>query len=165
MNSCFSCAFVSLAMGIDDIFLSGENAIPFIIIMSVFVFALLLFKKVIRVPKRLFISSFISYILMLFIVLWFYLAGKCFPDIFLSSMFLKIITFLCILVILPNFFFFNLMEELINLPHWLYSWPILFQTILYLMTFIMNTLYIFWIIRLILFIKHKILSRKNAAVQ
>jgi len=158
----YSCAFTSLAMGIDDMFLSGRDAIPFIVLISFFVFGIFLFKKIIRIPKRLFISAFISYILMLFIVLWIYLAGKCFPDIFLSNIFLKVIGFFCVLVILPNFFFFNFMEELIGYGFtWYYAqWPVVFQTMLYLMTFLMNILYIFLIIKLILFIKHKISGKR-----
>jgi len=152
-------------MGIDDMFLSGRDAIPFIIIMSVFVFGLLLFKKIVRIPKRLFIFAFISYILMLFIILWIYLWGKCFPDI--TNIFIDIIGFLCVLVILPNFFFFNFMEELIGYGFtWYYAqWPVVFQTMLYLMTFLMNILYIFLIIKLILFIKHKISAKKSQIKQ
>jgi len=81
MNSYFPGVFTSLAMGIDDIFLTGMNAISFIICMSILVFGLLLLRITIKLSRGLFISSLISYILMLFIMLWIYLWGKCFPDI------------------------------------------------------------------------------------
>jgi hypothetical protein len=157
MNNCFSCTSALLAMGIDDIFLTGKDAIPFIIIMSIFVFGLLLFKKVVRTPQRLFTSAFISYILMILIDFCFYLGCVCFPDS--NNILLNIITFLCILVVLPNFRFFNLLEELF--PVLLYRDPVVFQTMLYLMTFLMNILYIFWIIKLILFIRYKISAKKT----
>jgi hypothetical protein len=159
MNDIFS---YILAMDIGETALSGENAIPFIILISIFVSGLLLLQSVTQISKRLIISSFTSYAIMLFIVLFLYFGTKYFDDAFPSSILLQAITLICILVILPNFLFFNFMESLIGTGFtWYYSqYPIFFQTMLYLMTFFMNILYIFWILRLILFIKHKISSKE-----
>ena len=139
-----------------DFYTSGSSAICLLVVMSFFVFGPLLFRKVIRIPKGLFISSFISYVIILVIILCFALR--------LWTPYLLL--YLCVTIIRPNFYIVGYIEELTEQlfgPVW---WIITNQNIIiYLVTFIMNTLYIFAIIRLVLFIKYKISGEKSQTKQ
>jgi len=143
MNNIYSSAAIPLAHM--DFEISSSSMIYLLIVMSLFVFGPLLFKKSIRMPKGLFLSFFVSYVLILIIITC--LSSRLLP--------FKTILYPCITVVFPNLFIEYLIGELFGL------WRIYNQTaIIYLVTFIMNTLYIFAIVRLILYIKHKISSKK-----
>jgi hypothetical protein len=107
--------------------------------MSLFVFGPLLFKKFLRVPKGLFISSFISYVLVLINILYFSFDLDV-PEIIRRS---------CLATVFLSFYIVRFIE---NFTEW---WWIISnqEVILYLVAFIVNTLVIFAIIRLFLYIR------------
>ena len=148
MNDFFSCSSVVLADGID---MSAFGGIYLLIVMALFVFGVLLLEKFAKGPKGLFISSVISYVLILIIIL-------SFPFSLWAP---NAITYFCLVVISPVFYIVGFIEDLTDQlfgPVW---WIITNRTIfIYVTTFIVSTLLIFALIKLILYIKHKVSSRK-----
>jgi hypothetical protein len=116
-------------------------------VMSLFVFGLLLFRKFVRTPKGLFISSFISYVLVLVNIL------QLSFDLRLP----KAIGYLCFAVgIWPSCpIVYSIIYPMEVLTERLFgSWITFDETIiLYLVAFVVNTLCIFAIIRLFLYIR------------
>jgi len=152
MNDFYSCSSVVLAHG--DFGISIRSLTYLLIAISLFVFGPLLLRKLIRMPKGLFISSFISYVLILIIIYY------------ISFDFQNIMSLPCFFVMFPNLFILGFIERVFGqmgaFSRWIGSNEI---AIIYLATFIMNTLYIFVIVRLILYIKDKVSSKKSAAGQ
>jgi hypothetical protein len=126
----------------------------FLAVMSLFVFGLLLFRKFVRTPKGLFISSFISYVLVLINIL----------QLSFDLRVPKVVGYLCFAVgIWPSCpIVYSLIYPMEVLTERLFgSWITFDETIiLYLVSFGLNTLGIFAIIRLILYIKHKVSAQK-----
>jgi len=137
MNDFYFCTPV-LAHGGLDLYLSGGSLIFLLTIMALFMFGPLLFRKSFRMPKGLFVSSFISCIIVLVSILFFSFnlpvpIEVMFPFYAVISPYLHIIHFID-----------NLGEWRWFVTHW--------QVVLYLIAFIINTLVIFAIIRLFLFL-------------
>jgi hypothetical protein len=134
MNDTFSSLNVVLAHGIDR---SASGGISILIIMSLFLFGLLIFRKAGRIPKGLFVSSIIPYIIVTISILD--ICFECIP---------KAAGYFCFAVVFYS------------------SFPFLDTGSSYfLATFVVDTLIIFGIIRLILFIKRKFSSKKSMPVQ
>jgi len=119
-------------------------------VMALFVFGLLLFRKFGRIPKGLFISSFISYVLLLINILYFV------SDLRIP----KAVGYLCLY---PSFLIAEVLMEWLS-ETWLSS---MFdgRVILFWVAFSINTLGIFAIIRLILYIKRKVSAKKSQVKQ
>ncbi|MHC4158651.1 MAG: hypothetical protein ACYSSO_06190 [Planctomycetota bacterium] len=145
MDDIYSLSTVVLAHGPG---ISGNSAACVLILTSLFVFGPLLFRESFRVPKELFVSSFISYLLILVNILAFSLGPIE-------------VAFVSFLVIYPYFllvgFIEALMERLFGSGlHLMHD-----ETIaIYLIAFIINTLAIFAIKRLFLYIRHKQLVKR-----
>jgi hypothetical protein len=139
---------------------SGSSITYLLLVMSLFVFGPLLLRKFIRMPKGLFISSFISYVLTLIIISC--LSFRLWTPI--------VIVYLCFAVVFPYFYIVGFIEHLIESLFGQFGpvvgWIICNQTvILYLVAFCINTLVIFAIIRLILYYKHKVSAKKSQVEQ
>jgi hypothetical protein len=157
MNDIYSSSAVLLAHGL---YISGSSGICLLIIMSLFVFGLLLFRIFGRTPKGLFISSAISYALVLINILQFSFRLRI-P---------YIVIYPCFAVVYPYFYIVGfiewLMEQLFGPVSGPSYWIALNQTIfLFLVAFIIDTLCIFAIIRLILYIKRKVSAKKPQVKQ
>jgi hypothetical protein len=139
-----------------------RSGISILIIVTIIMFVLFIYRKNARMPKGLFISSLVSYV-----VLVGYLSGLILGlcSNFWICQIIRCLKLLCSMVTLPSLYitigfikFINLMREMFGLfpPYLMYTHLIL----IYLCMFVINALLIFGIIRLILFIKHKITSRR-----
>jgi len=132
-------------------------------VISLFVFGLLLCRKFVKTPKGLVTSSLVSYGLLLFNVFNFLL------DLRIP----KAIGYLCFVVgIYPSILILYSVEALAEGlfgSEWLLEswwWAIFEEKVtFYLVTFTINTLGIFAIIRLILYIKHKLSAKKSQGKQ
>lgn len=144
-----------------------RSGISILIIVTIIMFVLFIYRKNTRMPKGLFISSLVSYV-----VLVGYLSGLILGlcSNFWICQTLRYLKLLCSVVMLPSLYitigfikFINLMREMFGLfpPYLMYTHLI----VIYLSMFIINALLIFAIIRLILFIKHKIASKNKLAIQ
>ena len=121
-------------------------------VMSLFVFGLLLCRKFARTPRWLFVSSFISYVLVLVNIL----------QLSFDLRIPKAVGYSCFTVgIYPSILIVASME---GAAEWLFEsgWGIMFDEtiILYLVAFTINTLVIFAIARLILYIKRNVSAKK-----
>lgn len=120
----------------DDVIPSAKmsvgDAISILIVMAIIVFTLFIYRKNARVPKFLFISSLISYVLILVNILQVSLRIVEFPII---------IGVLCFVAVLGS-----------NTPALYIFWNS--EIVFYLVAFIIDTLIIFTIIRLILYDKY-----------
>jgi len=144
MNDFYSSSSVVLA---HSFFTSVGIGVSFLIVMSLLVFGPLLFRKTVRMPKGLFISSFISYVLVLINILYFAF----------HLLIPKIILYPCFLVVFyPSFYIIYAIDFLLGSEGIFGGLNIFF-----LVAFIIDTLCIFAIIRLILYIKHKISVKKS----
>jgi hypothetical protein len=157
MNDIYSLSTLVLA----HVIIEWSNKIyAYLAVISLFVLGLLLCRKVVRIPKGLFISSFISYVLLLINILGFAFRVWL-PDIVLYP---------CFAVVYPYFYIVGfiewLMEQLFGQVSGPLYWIMLNRTVfLYLVAFIINTLCIFAIIRLILYIKRKVSAKKPQVKQ
>jgi len=144
MNNIYSLSTVVLAHGLQ---ISGSSRIFLLIVMSLFVFGPLLFKEAVRMPKGLFISSFISYALVLVNIL--VLSLKSWIPIEVAFPFL--------MVVYPYFHIVGFIEDLMERLFGQFGpvqWIISNQEFaIFLVAFIINTLCIFAIIRLFLYIR------------
>jgi len=151
MNDFYFCTSVLAHGGID---LSGVGGIFLLIVMSLFVFGPLLFKATIKMPKGLFISSLISYVLILgnISVLSFDLFHSLIPVEIEALFFLFVYPYIRIVVFIEV-----LMEDLFGPFGGPERWIVSNQgLVLYLIAFIINTFCIFVIIRLFIYIRqHK----------
>ena len=153
MNDIYSLSTVVLAHGL---YTSVGSGVWLLIVMSLFVFGLLLCRISSRTPKGLFLSSVISYVLVLIMILQF-----CFrlqiPDI---------IGYPCFTVVFyPSFAILYSIEVLWE---WLFGSGLYFSNetiVLFLIAFIIDTLCIFAIIRLFLYIKRKVSAKKSQVKQ
>lgn len=143
-----------------------RSEISILIIVTIIMFVLFIYRKNARMPKGLFISSLVSYV-----VLVGYLSGLILHicSNFWICQTVRYLKLLCSVVMLPSLYitigfvkFINLMREMFGLfpPYWMYTHLIT----VYLSMFVINTLLIFAMIRLILYIKHKIAAKKPQAV-
>jgi hypothetical protein len=136
-----------------------NSRIGILIIMSLIMFVLFIYRKNARMPKGLFISSLVSCVLVLvgdLSGLILYLCSNfwiCQPVIYIGR--------LCYIVIFPGYYitfsfvrFINFIKGLFGLPP-LYLMHTHLITV-YLSIFVINALLIFVIVRLILFIKQKV---------
>lgn len=112
------------------------GGICLLIVLTLFMFGLLIYRKDIRIPKGLFVSSIIPYILVLICILPFYFELQI-P---------KIIDIPCFMIVFYSNF---IIDGAFGMGAGFF-----------LAAFIIDTLIIFMIIRLILYIKHKVLSEK-----
>lgn len=132
----------------------------FLAIISLFIFGLLLFRKVVRVPKGLFISSLTSYVLVLINILGF--SFKLLPIE---------VAYPCFVVgIWPSSYivvYINKLADCLFGEQWLFEsgWWIMFDWNLCVVAFVVNTLGIFAIIRLVLYIKRKVSTKKPQVKQ
>ncbi|MGA2915791.1 MAG: hypothetical protein ABSE89_07170 [Sedimentisphaerales bacterium] len=125
-----------LAHGVD---MNAGSGISLLVVMSIIVFMLLICKNDVKMPKGLFVSSIIPYVLVLICILHFSFELQI-P---------KIIGYPCFAAVCyPSFFLIFIFGM---------------GGIFFLGAFIIDTLIIFGIIRLILYIKGKI-KAKNQAV-
>lgn len=154
MNDIYSLSTVVLAHGL---YTSVGNGVWLLIVMSLFVLGLLLCRKFVRIPKGLFISSAISYVLVLINILQFSFRLQI-PYIVIYPCF--------VVVVYPSFFMLYYIESLLE---WLFGsgFYVMFNKIivLFLNAFIIDTLGIFAIIRLILYIKRKVSAKKPQVKQ
>jgi hypothetical protein len=133
MNDIYSSSVV-LAHGIGP---SVEGGICLLIFLPLFMFGLLIFRKNTRIPKGLFVSSIIPYILVLICILPFYFELQIPKRIDISCF---------MIVFYSNFLIMGGLGTGAGF---------------FLAAFIIDTLIIFGIIRLILYIKHKISAKKS----
>jgi hypothetical protein len=134
MNDIFSSLNVVLAHGFD---ISRDSGVSLLIIMSLFVFVPLFLKKSINMPKGLWASSIVPYVLVSINVLQL----SC--GLYIS----KTTEFICLMAIgCPNFFLMLIFGSGIEF---------------FMAAFVIDTLCIFAIVRLTLFIKYKFSSKKN----
>lgn len=158
MNDIYSLSTVLLA---HQLFELNSSLYASLAVISLFVLGLLLFRMVARTPKGLFISSFISYVLLLINILYF------FYDLGIP----KAVGNLCFAVgIWPSYLIVLYVKSLavwLFGDKWLFEsgWWIIFAWNLCVVAFIVNTLGIFAIIRLILYIKRKVPSKKPQVKQ
>lgn len=138
MNDVCSFSFGVLAHGFD---ISRGSGISLLIIMSLFVFGLLIFRKDARIPKGLFVSSIIPYVLVLICILQLSFELQV-PDATTGYICFAAVFYLN----LPMIFIFGTGSGF------------------FFAAFIIDTLIIFGIIRLILYIKQKITVKKPQAV-
>jgi hypothetical protein len=137
MNDFYFCTSV-LAHGID---MSADNGICLLIIMSLFALGLLISRKNSQIPKGLVVSFIISYLLVSVSIL----------DLSFELQIPYIIGNICFAAVLyPNFLIMGIFGM---------------GTGFFMAAFIIDTLVIFAIIRLILFIKHKISVKKPQVKQ
>ncbi|MFA5252021.1 MAG: hypothetical protein WC454_05495 [Phycisphaerae bacterium] len=149
MNDSYFCNPV-LAHG--GFYLRGGSVVFLLTIMALFVFGPLLFRKSFRMPKGLFVSSFISCIIILFSI--FILSFNLPVPIEVAFPFYAVISLYCPII--------RFMDKL--LPDW--GWYVThWELILYLIAFIINTLAIFAIIRLFLFLRLEDSTKKPQAKQ
>lgn len=138
MNDFYFCTSILAHGGID---LSGVSGIFLLIVMSLFVFGPSLFKATIKMPKGLFISSLISYVLIL-------------GNILVLSFHLLIpieVAFLFFAVVYP---YISVVGFIGRLTEW--RWLVsIYGVVVYLLAFIINTLVIFAIIRLFQYIRQQ----------
>jgi membrane-associated HD superfamily phosphohydrolase len=134
MNDFYSSSSIVLAHGID---MSANGGIGLLIVMTLFVLGLFVYRKNTRIPKALFTSSVISWLLVLISILIFFFKIQV-PDVVGN---LWVIAIWC-----PN--------ALINGAFGMGAG-------FFLAAFIIDTLCIFAIIRLILYIKGKISAKKS----
>lgn len=134
MNDFYSSSTVVLAHGIGP---STGGGIFLLIVLTLFILGLLVFRKDTRIPKGLFVSTIIPYILALIYILPFYFELQI-P---------KIIDTPCFMIA----FYSN----------YLIMGAFGTEDGFFLAAFIIDTLCIFAIVRLILFIKHKISAKKS----
>jgi hypothetical protein len=133
MNDFYSSSTIVLAYSLH---MSLANGIYLLIAMTLFVFGPLLFRKAVEMPKGLFVSSIIPYVLVLVNILEFLFKLQV-PDAIGNLCFAA--------VFYPNF----LANGAFGIGAGFFAAP-----------FIIETLCIFAVVRLILFIKHKVLSKK-----
>lgn len=153
MNDIYSLSTVVLAHGL---YTSVGSGVWLLIVMSLFVFGLLLFRIFSRTPKGLFISSVISYVLVLIMILQFSFELQI-PNI---------VGYPCFAVVFyPSFFILYSIEVLLE---WLFGSGLYVSNetiVLFSIAFIIDTLGIFAIIRLILYIKRKVSAKKPQVKQ
>jgi hypothetical protein len=139
MDDIYSSSTVLLAHSLQ---ISSGSAVCLLLIMFLFVFGLSLFRKSFKMPQGLFISSLISYMLVLVNIL----------ELSFGLPIPMVVGFPFFAVIYP---YSHIVSFIGRLTEW--RWIILNQeVILYLVAFIANTLCIFAIIRLFLYIRqHK----------
>lgn len=148
MNDIYSLSTVVLAHGLHT---SVGSGVWLLIVMSLFVFGLLLCRKFVRIPKGLFISSVISCILVLINILQFSFELQI-PEIVGNPCFM--------VVIYPAFFIIHSIDFLFD------STVISVEgNSVFLIAFFIDTLCIFAIIRLILYINHKGSAKKPQVKQ
>jgi len=158
MNDIYSSSAILLAHVLIEM---NNRLCAYLAVISLFVFGLLLFRIFGRTPKGLFISSFISYVLLLINILYF------FCDLRIP----KAVGDLCFAVgIWPSWLIGRYMAELavwLFGEEWLFEsgWDILFAWNLCVVAFIVNTLGIFAIIRLTSYIRRKVLAKKPQVKQ
>ncbi len=128
----------------------------FLAVISLFVFGLLLCRKLVRIPKGLFISSFISYVLLL-INIWGFVFRVWIPIEVVFPFFVAGIWPSYLIVV-----YINKLGDWLFGEEWLFEsgWWIMFDWNLCVVAFIVNTLGTFAVIRLILYIKHKVSAKK-----
>jgi hypothetical protein len=146
MNDIFSCSSIVLAHGPNISFIGG---VSLLIVMFLFVFGLWIFNLYDKISKELFLSSIISYVLVLINILYF-MCPLLIP---------KIILYPCYWAVChPSYYIINGLFR---------SMDIFGNNIsaLFLVGFIIDTLIIFAIIKLILFIKHKVSSKEPQVKQ
>jgi hypothetical protein len=159
MNDVYSSSAVSLAHILFEIS-NMKFFYASLAVMSLFVFGPLLFRKFIRMPKGLFISSLISYVLILIIILCLSFRSRT------TNINIIIVSYACFVIVFPNLYIVGFIEVLLERFFGSGFYVTFDQTIvIYLVTFIMNTLYIFVITRLILYIKHKVSVKKTQVKQ
>ena len=144
MNDIFSSSSVILAHGFTTP--TVNEGIFVLVVMTIYLFGLLIYKIFAVIPKGLFVSSLISCVLV----------SICVLDYYFKLPIPKVIVDSCdAAVFYPNFLTL------------LIFWGINNSTGCFVSAFIIETLLIFAIIRLILFIKHKISSKnkKHVTVQ
>jgi hypothetical protein len=131
-------------------------------VITLFVLGLLVFRTLIKIPKGLIASSFISYVLLLFNLLY------CFFGLHIPES-LKSLGNLCFAAgIWPSFkiiCYVQGMADYLFGEEWLFEsgWWVVFDGrggTLCLLSFIINALVIFAIIRLFLYIKRKVSVKK-----
>jgi predicted neutral ceramidase superfamily lipid hydrolase len=114
------------------------------IVMTFFAFGLLIFRKNAKIPKGLFISSLISYVLV----------SICMLQYFFKLQIPKIIWEPCFVVVFyPNFLTMSVF------------WALESRNGFFVAAFFVETLVIFGLIRLVLYIRHKISAKKSQAEQ
>jgi hypothetical protein len=127
-------------------------------VITFFVLGLLVFRKFVKIPKWLAISFLISYLLLLFNILYYFVWSH------ISESFKSIGVFCFAAVIWPSFIIICSVEGLTNRlfgKDWLFEsgrWVVFdwIDGILCLLSFFLNALVIFAIIKLFLYIKHKV---------
>jgi uncharacterized membrane protein len=132
MNDIYFCKSV-LAHGLQ---MSASSGIYLLIVLAFFIFGLFVYRKDARIPKGLFVSSIIPYILVLISILQFSFDLQV-PDV---------IGYICFAA---GFY-----------PNFLIDGAFGMGAGFFLAAFIIDTLVIFAIVRLILFIKHKVSAKK-----
>ncbi len=150
----YSLSSVVLAHGLD---ISGSSGIWLLIIMSLFVFGLLLCRKVVKIPKGLFISSFISYVLLLINILILSFRSQIPIEVGLPFVMVGILPSYLILIYTGGSLEWLFGSGFCDMLDW--------TIVLFLIAFIINTLCIFAIIRLILYIKRKVSAKKPQVKQ
>jgi hypothetical protein len=127
-----------LAHGFD---VDRSSGVLLLMVMALFIFGLFVYRKDARIPKGLFASSIISYLLVLMSIM----------EISFELEMLDIWGFVCFMAI----FYLN--------------FPMVFifgtGSVFFFAAFIADTLIIFGMVRLILFIKQKISAKKSKAEQ
>ena len=134
MNDVFSFSFGVLAHGIE---ISRNGGIGLLIVMTFYVFMLFVFKKTVGIPRGLIVSSIIPYFLVLISIL----------QISFEWQVPEVIGFIC---------FFTAFFVSFPLLFICGTWAVFFGV-----SYFIDTLIIFGIIRLILFIKNKISAKKS----
>ncbi|HUV40425.1 MAG TPA: hypothetical protein VMW23_01385 [Sedimentisphaerales bacterium] len=160
MKYTYSSSGVLLAHQILEI---GTSLYWSLAVISLFVFGLLLCRKFVKTPKGLVTSSLVSYGLLL-VNIFDFLSDLPIP---------KAIGYFCFAVgIYPNILIVYLIEVFTDWlfgEEWLFEsgWWVIFdgRVTIYLAAFTINTLVIFAIIRLILYIKHKLSAKKSQGKQ
>jgi hypothetical protein len=154
MNDIYSLSTLVLA----HVIIEWSNKIyAYLAVISLFVFGLLLCRKVVRIPKGLFISSFISYVLLLvnILILSFNLPLP-----------LEVVFPFFAVGIWPSYLIVGYIEVLAERLFGSGFYDMFDETIaIYLVAFIVNTLCIFGITRLILYIDRKGSAKKPQVKQ
>ena len=158
MNDIYSSSPVLLAHGLQ---ISSSSITCLLTVMSLFVFGLLLCRKFVRIPKGLFVSSFISYVLLIINILALSFDLPIPIEVELPFV---------VVGILPSSLILDYTNGLLE---WLFGSGLyvideMFNgepITVYLVAFIVNTLCIFAITRLILYIDRKGSAKKPQVKQ
>lgn len=154
MNDIYSSSPVLLAHVLIE---QSSNIYAYLAVISLFVFGLLLFRIFVRTPKGLFVSSVISYVLVLINILQFCFRLRI-PNIVLYPCF--------VVGIWPSYLILYYIEVLGERLFGSGFYDMFDETIaLFLTAFIINTLCIFAIIRLFLYINRKPSAKKPQVKQ